>query len=170
MRFGKVHTQHRQWLWILGTSPRMTISVEAGCDDIHWNCIKQQPLHNYTLCHPRPCAWDPYIAALANKLSVFDEYGIDSLELMRKIHGHRISKHQDFDTAHAWLELILKSLIETGDIEKTESGYVVTGKSLTTIAQYEEENRRNKTQTRLNVILVFLTAIIAFATVFQTLF
>ena len=99
---------------------------------------------------------------------IFDEdMGTDALSIMQRIHSIRIGRHQDYGRSDAHLDLTLESLIESHDIEKRENGYRAKGKALSTIAQYELENRRHKDRKLQNNLLLMLTAFLAFSSLFQ---
>ena len=99
---------------------------------------------------------------------IYDEgYGSEIYEIISKMYGSRIFKHQHQNQFSAHLELLLESLVESGDVIKTNPNelYKATGKALSTIAHYEEENRRHRQQMRMNFLMVILTTVIAISSV-----
>ncbi len=66
------------------------------------------------------------------------------------------------------LELYLDSLVESGDLRKVNREYVVTGKAISTIEKYEEEERRHTEAVKLQKRMVLLTILIAFVAIVQS--
>jgi hypothetical protein len=60
------------------------------------------------------------------------------------------------------LTLHLESFALSGELEKYDSEYIVKGKALQTLEEYEENERRHKDSIRIQIILAVLTGIIAF--------
>jgi len=83
--------------------------------------------------------------------------GRSIIGLMDQIHGRRIYRHPSYPSVAAELQLILDSLVESDDLRCEDSQYCVLGKSLSTLAHYEEDNRRNRTNVRLTWAMVILT-------------
>ena len=93
--------------------------------------------------------------------------GIVSTGILQDIYGNRIFRHPEYLHAVARLNLTLASLIESGDIELTELRYRVKGKALSTISEYELENRRHKYRKSQNNLLLLLTAVLVLTSCFQ---
>ena len=94
--------------------------------------------------------------------------GIDTIDLMTKIHTLRWVLHPSRDYEARKVELYLDSLVATGDLEKINSEYVVQGQALSTIEKYEEEERRHSEAVILQKKMVSLTIILAFLALVQS--
>lgn len=88
-----------------------------------------------------------------------------SWQIMESLYSHRWYKHREGGNRHRRLRLVLGSLIETRDIEKRDSSYVVAGKALDTLSKFELEERRHRENTSLQSKMVILTVVIAFSAV-----
>ena len=94
--------------------------------------------------------------------------GIDIIDLMTKIYSLRWIMHPSRDHEERKLELYLESLVLSGDISKIDREYVVTGKALSTLEKYEEDERRHSEAVILQKKMVSLTFIIAFLALVQS--
>ncbi len=61
-------------------------------------------------------------------------------------HSRKWLYHPDKDRHKAHLELVLDSFLDSGDLVKKSSNYVVTGKALVTLSEYELSVQRHKDQ------------------------
>lgn len=92
--------------------------------------------------------------------------GINSLDLMTKLYSIRWVSHPSGNDQQELLELYLDSLVKSGDLDKTNEQFVVTGKTISTLEKYEEEERRHTEAVKLQrkmfwlTILLFLIAIV----------
>jgi hypothetical protein len=87
--------------------------------------------------------------------------GIDQLDLMTKLHSIRWITHPEGEAVEKELELYLDSLVETGKLSKINTEYVVKGKAIVTIENYEEAERRHRDNLRSQRRMIYLTILLA---------
>lgn len=85
--------------------------------------------------------------------------GIRSLDLMTKIYSMRLFLHPSWEVQHKKTDLYLESLVSSGELDKINDEYVVTGKAISTIEKYEEEERRHTEAVKLQRKMFWLTLI-----------
>jgi len=94
--------------------------------------------------------------------------GIDIIDLMTKLYSIKWVLHPSANEQQNRLELYLDSLVESGELRKVNTKYVVTGKAISTIEKYEEEERRHTEAVKLQKKMVALTILIAFVAIVQS--
>lgn len=94
--------------------------------------------------------------------------GITSLDLMEKIYSMRLFLHPSWEVQQSKMELYLESLIESGELRKVNNEYVVTGKAISTIEKYEEEERRHTEAVKLQKKMFWLTIIAVIFAIVQS--
>lgn len=94
--------------------------------------------------------------------------GIGVIDLMTKLYSIKWVLHPAGDEQQSKLELYLDSLVESGELRKVNTEYVVTGKAISTIEKYEEEERRHTEAVKLQKKMVSLTILIAFVAIVQS--
>jgi hypothetical protein len=94
--------------------------------------------------------------------------GLTSFDIMTKLYSIRWERHPDSETRWAEVEFQLESLIALGDVEKSGGTYRATPKSLVTLEHTEEQDRRHREASRLQLWIVLLTLILALAAIVQT--
>lgn len=82
---------------------------------------------------------------------------ITSLDLMAKIYSMRLFLHPSWEGQNRKLDLYLESLVSSGELEKINFEYVVTGKAISTIEKYEEDERRHTEAVKLQRKMFWLT-------------
>ena len=87
--------------------------------------------------------------------------GIDTLDLMSKLYSNRWILHPKGREVEKKLELYLDSLVETGELNKINTEYVVNGKAIVTIENYEEAERRHLDNIRSQRRMIYLTILLA---------
>jgi hypothetical protein len=87
--------------------------------------------------------------------------GIDHLDLMTKLYSIRWIMHPKGEEVEKKLELYLDSLVETGELSKINNEYVVNGKAIVTIENYEEAERRHRDNIKAQRRMIYLTVILA---------
>ena len=97
-----------------------------------------------------------------------ERQGIGVIELMTKLYSIKWVLHPSADEQQNKLELYLDSLVDSGDLRKVSTEYVVTGKSISTIEKYEEEERRHSEAVKLQKKMVSLTILIAFVAIIES--
>ena len=98
-----------------------------------------------------------------NQFGGFGRKKFDNFFLMAEFYGTRIFNHPRFEQEQRRLELMLESLVESGEIakDKDNDNYEIYPKSISTISNFEKEERRHKLKVLQNWLIVILTAIIA---------
>lgn len=94
--------------------------------------------------------------------------GIGVIDLMTKLYSIKWVLHPSADEQQNRLELYLDSLVESGELRNVNTEYVVTGKAISTIEKYEEEERRHTEAVKLQKKMVSLTILIAFVAIVQS--
>ena len=87
--------------------------------------------------------------------------GIDQLDLMTKLYSTRWIMHPKGQAVEKKLVLFLDSLVETGELSKINTEYVVKGKAIVTIENYEEAERRHRDNLRSQRRMIYLTILLA---------
>ena len=93
---------------------------------------------------------------------------IDILRLMSKLYTIKWVLHPSRDEQKNILKLNLDSLVESGELRKVNHEYVVTGKAISTIEKYEEDERRHTEAVKLQRKMVSLTMLILFIAIVQS--
>lgn len=94
--------------------------------------------------------------------------GISSFDLMEKLYSINWVLHPSSDYQMEKLELYLDSLTISGELQKVNDAYVVTGKAITTLEKYEEEERRHVEAVKLQRKIVWLTILLLFVAMAQS--
>jgi hypothetical protein len=94
--------------------------------------------------------------------------GISLLDLMTKLYSISWVLHPSGDEEQKKLELYLNSLVASEELRKVNDEYVVTGKAISTIEKYEEEERRHTEAVKLQKMMVVLTIILALVAIVQS--
>lgn len=81
-------------------------------------------------------------------------------DLMTRLYSLRWAIHPSADDQMNRLEYYLESLVSSGELKNENLGYALTGKAISTLEQYEEEERRHRATVNLQRLLVLLTFII----------
>jgi len=97
-----------------------------------------------------------------------EHQGIGVIDLMTKLYSIKWVLHPSADEQQRKLELYLDSLVDSGELRKVNSEYVVTGKAISTIEKYEEDERRHTEAVKLQKKMVLLTILIAFVAIVQS--
>lgn len=83
---------------------------------------------------------------------------------MSELYGDRVYAHPKINKESRRFQLIIDSLVESGELSKGQHTYTVNGKSLETISEFEVEERRHRDTIRQTWIMIILTVVIAFST------
>ena len=94
--------------------------------------------------------------------------GIGLFDLMAKLYSINWVLHPSADQQQQKLELYLKSLVESGELQYINHEYVVTGKAVSTLERYEEEDRRHIEAVKLQRKMVSLTILLVFMAMVQS--
>ena len=98
---------------------------------------------------------------IRERRAIYPDLFLDQHQIFRHIYGDRMFNHPRYDEILERFSLTLESLVSTGDVEVLDYRYKATGKSLETIANYEEENRKHQDQVIHNSWIKGLTVILA---------
>lgn len=91
----------------------------------------------------------------------------DPLDLMTGLYTMRWYLHPQGERQQQKVEFYLDSLVETGELKYVNHRYVVTGKALKTIEEYEEQERRHTENVKMQWRMMWLTLAVALAAVVQ---
>ena len=94
--------------------------------------------------------------------------GISALDLMTKIYSMRLFLHPSLDVQERKIDLYLNSLVSSGELKKISDEYVVTGKAISTIEKYEEEERRHTEAVKIQRKIFWLTIIAVIFAIVQS--
>lgn len=89
------------------------------------------------------------------------------LDLMTTLYSIKWFSHPQGKQARGRLEFYLDSLVETGELQKNNYKYVVTGKALQAIEEYEEQERKHTENVKMQWRAFWLAAAVAALTVVQ---
>lgn len=93
---------------------------------------------------------------------------IDSMGIMSKLYTDRWILHPKKDHQENQVQLFLDSFAESGELSKVQHGdYLVTGKAITTLSKYEENERRHKENKRMQTIIIGLTVALVLVGIIQ---
>jgi hypothetical protein len=93
--------------------------------------------------------------------------GIEIIDLMTKLYSMNWVLHPSADEQHRKLELYLDSLVESGELRNINHEYVVTGRAISTLERYEEEERRHSEAVKLQRKMVSLTILLVIMAMVQ---
>lgn len=83
--------------------------------------------------------------------------GIDTIDLMTKLYSIKWVLHPSGNEVQKKLDIYLDSLVYTGELKLINYQYVVTGKAIVTIEQYEKEEQKHSEMIKLQRILAVIT-------------
>jgi hypothetical protein len=78
--------------------------------------------------------------------------------VLNLIYGRRWRHHPSIMPIYNYCELVLESLVESGDLKKEQYGYKLSAHALTTLSKAEEDDRRHRDMRRLQSLMILLTA------------
>lgn len=88
---------------------------------------------------------------------ILENDSVNSEQIMVKMFGQRVLRHRDGGRINSRIDLILKSLVESGDIEPVdEHSFRPRGQAITTISQAATDDRRHRAITWLTAALVIV--------------
>lgn len=89
------------------------------------------------------------------------------LDLMTDLYSIKWVLHPEGEQQQQKIEFYLDSLVETGEVKKTNYKYSVTGHALRTFEEYEEQERKHTENVKMQWRMIWLTCAIAFLTAVQ---
>lgn len=88
------------------------------------------------------------------------------VSLFADIYGPQVYAHPSFNRESATFRIILDSLVSSGDLEQCAlHEFKLSPRSLVTIAEYEQSERRHRESVNLNRMLILLTMILTVSSV-----
>lgn len=85
--------------------------------------------------------------------------GVTSIDLISRIYSMRLFLHPSWELQHKKIKIYLESLVSSGELQKINDEYVVTGKAISTIEQYEEDERRHTEAVKIQRRILYLTIV-----------
>ncbi|MBT2131481.1 hypothetical protein [Aliiroseovarius lamellibrachiae] len=92
-----------------------------------------------------------------------DDLTIHMFDIMGLLYGSRIRRHPRYFSMLDHLHLQIEAMVENGEVSYNDQYVHVTGQALLAIAQYEEDNRRHRSEVFRNWVMLALTLVIAVA-------
>ncbi len=84
------------------------------------------------------------------------------VEIMLGLYSDRWLRHPGLSSPHLRIEFHLNSLVDTGELKRSgNDGYVLTGKALRLVEEYEEQERKHKQGLWVQWSLVVVTLLLA---------
>ncbi|WP_147335608.1 hypothetical protein [Pseudotabrizicola alkalilacus] len=99
----------------------------------------------------------------------FDQVRIDRLDVVSLLYTDNVWEHPKISEIITKLDLVIDSLIASGDLDQHQDQLTVKGKSIASIASHIEDDRRHNDQLSYNKWIRNLTLVIACATMAQAL-
>lgn len=84
------------------------------------------------------------------------------MELMEDAYGRRWSMHPQGMATYRYHELLLNSLRDSGELKLEAGDYIATPKAVSTVVQYELEDRRYRDNVAQQARMAWLTIVLAF--------
>ena len=104
---------------------------------------------------------------LVAKYADSENSGFDLIDIMTDLYSLKWLQHPKGNTIEKQVELYLESLVASEELYKAGTEYVVTGKAITTLEQYEIEEGRHKDNIRNQRRLIILTIVLALSALIQ---
>ncbi len=96
-------------------------------------------------------------------------FRVDSGGLMGLIYGDRWAGHPDNEQLYHYYVLVLDSLVGSGDLNVENNVYHLSPKALSTLAQFEEDNRKHGDLVTLQKIIAVLTFALVMVGIIQAI-
>lgn len=96
-------------------------------------------------------------------------YAAGPESVMTEIYGPSWRRHPDSERLFRYYELVLKSLVESGDLESNRHQYVMRPKALHTLFVAEEDERRHADNRKQQRYIIILTAVLAITGLMQAI-
>jgi hypothetical protein len=88
------------------------------------------------------------------------DFGIDAARTVTLFHSVRTWSHPQLRSVVNYYDLILNSLVVTKDLARRDHDYGVEPQALSTISEYECEERRHRTIARQQALMTWLTVVL----------
>lgn len=83
---------------------------------------------------------------------------VDAFYLCRKLHSSRLIAHPKSNEQFEYYRYLLDSLVESGDLSRSNRKYALTDKAMKTISDSQDAIDKHEDTYNQNAILIFLTA------------
>lgn len=93
--------------------------------------------------------------------------GFGYVEVMSAIYSNRSFLHPHFHTQASLVTAYLDGFVDTNELERRNGNYFLTGHALKVIDEYEEQDRKHRSATRIQWIMIFLTLALVIFTMVQ---
>lgn len=104
------------------------------------------------------------VASYVNQRPSRNSSGFSQDEVIALLYGTLWYKHIKNEAFRRKIKLLLESLVISGDLTETHGGYYVQGQAITTLVEYEKEDRRVSQQQKMHKNIVRFMFVITVAT------
>ena len=104
------------------------------------------------------------VASYVNQRPSRTSSGFSQDEVIALLYGTLWYKHIKNEAFRRKIKLLLESLVISGDLTETQGGYYVQGQAITTLVEYEKEDRRVSQQQKMHKNIVRFMFVITVAT------
>lgn len=104
------------------------------------------------------------VASYVNQRPSRTSSGFSQDEVIALLYGTLWYKHIKNEAFRRKIKLLLESLVISGDLTETHGGYYVQGQAITTLVEYEKEDRRVSQQQKMHKDIVRFMFVITVAT------
>lgn len=104
--------------------------------------------------------------ALEKTIERYD-FRIGPGDAMTLLYGPRWAGHPENESFRRYYRMVLDSFVHAGDMVEVDHAFAVRPQALTTIANYEESDRRHRDAVRLQSTLMWLTAALVIVGIVQ---
>jgi hypothetical protein len=101
--------------------------------------------------------------------SIYQRKQFSKLLTMGELYGYRVYLHPSHNSEDRRFDLLIESLVNSGELEDKGNFFVVTGRAIETISRHESEERRHHDNVRQSWIMIILTLVIAGSTLVSVL-
>jgi hypothetical protein len=88
-------------------------------------------------------------------------YRTSSLDLPSKIYGMRFWGRDDHDAHISYYEIVLDSLLESGDLQRVERDYALSPKAVATLDAHETQQERHRDNVSIQRTIALITVVLA---------
>jgi hypothetical protein len=89
------------------------------------------------------------------------DYRTSSIDLPGNIYGTRFWGRDDHDSHLSYYQIVLDSLLESGDLRRVEHSYVLSPKAVATLDAYETQQERHRDNVGIQRTIAFVTFVLA---------
>ena len=92
-------------------------------------------------------------------VSTGEASAVSALDMMSHRHGYRWAGHPGWQAHQKVVEVLLELLAESGELKEVGHGFRPTGQALKTLEDYEDQDRRHRSNLRVQGLLAVLAAL-----------